>query len=213
MVYVTVSITADVVAYRFVNYFYLLQSSATIIFPLTYVLGDITCEVYGWSVSMKMVWFMLACEAIFAALIALILHIPTYGIGQYQSEYKDILGNMWLFVTAGITANAIASLLNIYFISKWKIFTKGKVFWIRSILSTCISEFMLVVITVAIAFTPIINVGNTARVFLNAYLLEIFYAFLFVYPATILVKFLKKSEGIDAYDYDISYNPFKIIEQ
>ena len=51
------------------------------------------------------------------------------------------------------------------------------------------------------------------HVFVNAYLLEIVYAVIFVIPAQMLVLYLKRQEGIDAYDYGISYNPFNFIQQ
>jgi len=213
MLYTTVSIAADIVSFRFDNFFGLIESGATIIFPLTYVIGDITCEVYGWSVSMKIVWIGLLCEAIFALLISFVIHLPAAGIGEFQSEYIHVLGNIPLFVFAGVISNAIAGLLNIFFISKSKILMSGKFFWLRSIIATCISEFILILITVLIAFIPIINFHMTMKVFVDAYFLEIIYCFIFVIPAQILVVMLKKQEGIDAYDYGVSYNPFNFIKK
>lgn len=210
MLYITIMLAADVVAFRFANFFGLVESGATIIFPLTYILGDILCEVYGWKTTMRIVWLALLCEGFFALLITIIIHIPAYGIGDFQDQYINVLGNIWLFVIAGIIANTISGLLNIYFMSKWKVLTNGKVFWLRSILATCISEFILIIITIVIAFLPFIKLQMTMKVFTHAYLLEIIYAILFVYPAKIIVNFLRRKEKIDAYDYGISYNPFKI---
>jgi uncharacterized integral membrane protein (TIGR00697 family) len=211
MLYTCASVAADVVAYKFVIFFSFVQCGATIIFPLTYILGDIICEVYGWNIAMKIVWLGLVCEAIFALLIYYVINLQPGGIGQYQNEYIHVLGNMWVFVFAGIISNLIAGLLNIYFISKWKIFLKGKVFWIRSIISTCISELILIFITVLIAFVPLLQFSVTMEIFYNAYILEIVYAILFVFPAQLLVNILKNQEGIDAYDYGVSYNPFKFV--
>jgi queuosine precursor transporter len=210
MAYTTVSLAADVVAFKFTTVFGLIESGATIIFPLTYVLGDVTCEVYGWSTAMRMVWIGLGCEALFAILIMGVLHMEPAGIGQYQNEYMHVLGNMWLFVVGGIVSNSIAGLLNIFFISKWKILTNGRVFWLRSIIATCISEFILILVTVLIAFVPFIHLKMTMKVFVDAYFLEFIYALLFVFPAQMLVSVLKRHEGIDAYDYGVSYNPFLI---
>ncbi len=210
MLYTTVMLAADVVAFRFENFFGMVESGATIIFPLTYVLGDVICEVYGWKTTMRIVWLALLCEGLFAALITVIIHMPAYGIGDYQDQYTNVLGNMWLFVTGGIVANIVSGLLNVYFMSKWKILMQGRIFWLRSILATCISEFILIIITVFIAFLPFIKMEMTMKVFVHAYILEIFYALLFVLPAKYLVDFLRNAEQIDAYDYGVSYNPFKI---
>lgn len=210
MLYTTVMLAADVVAFRFENFFGLVESGATLIFPFTYVLGDVMCEVYGWKTTMRIVWLALLCEGIFAFLITMIIHMPVYGIGDYQDQYTNVLGNMWIFVLGGIAANIIAGLMNIYFMSKWKVLTQGRFFWLRSILATCISEFVLIIVTILIAFLPFIEIQMTMRVFIHAYLLEVVYALLFVLPAKYLVDFLRNKEKIDAYDYGISYNPFKI---
>lgn len=212
MVYMTVSLAADVVAFKFENFFGFVESGATIIFPFTYVLGDVMCEVYGWKITMRIVWLALLCEGLFALLITFIIHMPTYGIGDYQDQYANVLGNLWLFVIGGIVSNAVAGLLNIYFMSRWKILAQGRYFWLRSILSTCISEFILIIITVLIAFLPYIKFDMTMKVFVDAYILEIVYALLFVVPAMLLVNFLRNKEKIDAYDYGVSYNPFKIFD-
>lgn len=210
MLYTTVMLAADVVAFRFESFFGLIESGATIIFPFTYVLGDVICEVYGWKTTMRIVWLALLCEAIFAGLITIIIHMPTYGIGDYQDQYINVLGNMWLFVFGGIIANTVSGLLNIYFMSKWKVLAKGRVFWLRSIVATCISEFILILITIFIAFLPFIKMQMTMKIFVHAYVLEVFYALLFVWPAKRLVDFIRNKEQIDAYDFGISYNPFKI---
>lgn len=212
MVYTTVMLAADVVAFKFENFFGLVESGATIIFPFTYVLGDVICEVYGWKTTMRIVCLALFCQGLFAALITMVIHMPAYGIGEYQDQYVNVLGNIWLFVLGGIISNLISGSLNIYCMSKWKILTNGKVFWLRSILATCISEFILILITVFIAFLPLIKLEMTVKVFKDAYLLEIFYALLFVFPAKYLVNFLRNKEKIDAYDYGVSYNPFKIFK-
>tara|TARA_R110000868_G_scaffold410505_1_gene698714 strand:+ start:1726 stop:2424 length:699 start_codon:yes stop_codon:yes gene_type:complete len=214
MLYVAASVAADTVAYNFSSFFGFLESGATIIFPITYILGDIISEVYGWNTAMKVVWLGLLSEALFAGLILFDLSLkPFHSSGVDISHFHAVLDNMWLFVAGGIISNAIAGLLNVYFISKWKVWTKGKVFWVRSILSTCISEFILIVVTILIAFLPFYGAVFTAKVFVDAYILEIIYAFIFVIPAQLIVSFLKKSEKIDNYDYDISYNPFKFSEK
>jgi uncharacterized integral membrane protein (TIGR00697 family) len=213
MLYVAASVAADAVAYNFSSFFGLLESGATIIFPTTYVLGDVISEVYGWHTAMRTVWFGLLAEAFFAVLVTIDIHFKPYvGQGIHVSDFHAVFGNIWLFVFGGIVSNAIAGLLNVYFISRWKILMKGRVFWLRSLLSTCISEFILIVVTILIAFLPFYGFNFTGRVFFDAYSLEIIYAILFVIPAQLLVFFLKKKEGIDNYDYNISYNPFKFKE-
>ena len=86
MLYATFSVSADVVAFKFSVFFNLIESGATIIFPLTYVLADITTEVYGWHNAVKIVWFGLICEAVFAGIIMAVINLPnSENIGVFQS--------------------------------------------------------------------------------------------------------------------------------
>ena len=209
MVYVTVSLSADVVAFKLTNFFGFIESGATILFPLTYVIGDVVCEVYGWTTAMKLVWFGLLCEFLFATLITGVIHLKSYGVGLHQAEYINVLGNMWVFVAGGIVSNLVAGLLNVYLISKLKIFMDGRSFWLRSIFSTCISELILVVMTGSIAFLPFLSSKITGKILIDAYILEIIYALIFVFPAQWLADKLKRFEQLDVYDNDQNYNPFK----
>lgn len=213
MLYTTAMLAANVVAFKFVYFFGFIESGATIIFPLTYVIGDVMCEVYGWNASIKIVCLGFVCELLFALLITMVIYMQPYGMDSSQAYYIPVLGNMLLFVMGGIIANSVAALLNVYFISKWKILVKGRAFWLRSIVSTCISEFILIMVIMSIAFLHFFKMEMTVKLFVDAYSLEIIYAFLFVIPAQILVNFIREKEGIDAYDYGVSYNPFKIFSK
>ncbi len=210
MIYAALMIAASTVAFKFVNLFGFVESGATIIFPLTYVIGDIICEVYGWNISMRIIWLGLLCESLFALLITLIIHMPNYGIGPTNALFIESIGSIWLFVIAGVAANAIAFFVNISIISRTKILTNGRIFWLRSLFSTAISELIIVSFTGIIAFSSVLAGGHVFHIIIDAYILEIAYALIFVFPAQLLVTILKKSEAIDAYDTGIKYNPFKL---
>ncbi|OGO91345.1 MAG: hypothetical protein A3F41_00465 [Coxiella sp. RIFCSPHIGHO2_12_FULL_44_14] len=209
MLFLMATLAADVVAYKFVAFGPLIESGATFIFPITYLLGDVVTEVYGYSLARKFIWLNLVCELIFALLVISVIHLQSPSFWQYQSDFEHTLGNVLRFVVAGIIGNIVSDFLNVYLISKWKIFMKGKHFWFRSIASTAISELLLVVITGFSAFTGTMSLFNVAKVAGSAYVLEIFYAFVFVWPGWILIIFLKKAEKIDIYDYHVDYNPFR----
>lgn len=126
-----------------------------------------------------------------------------------QIEFNHTLGNMLRFVISGIIANIVSNFLNVYLISKWKILMKGKHFWLRSVASTALSELMLNIITGTLAFAGTLTLGHVGNIILSGYLLEIFYAFIFVWPGWVLILYLKKKEHIDVYDYNTNYNPFR----
>lgn len=209
MLYLMATLAADVVAYKIVSLGPLLESGATFIFPITYLLGDVVTEVYGYKMARKFIWLNLLCELIFAILIVTVLHFDSPSFWHNQKAFESSLGNILLFVISGITGNIVSDFLNVYLISKWKIFMKGKHFWLRSIASTSISELLMVLITGFLAFTGTLTLSEVTKLAASAYVLELFYAFIFVWPGWMLIIYLKKKENIDTYDYNVDYSPFR----
>ena len=209
MLYLMATLAADVVAYKFIAFGPLIESGATLIFPITYLLGDIVTEVYGYRVARKFIWLNLICELIFAVLIVSVINLKSSAYASYQNDFNHALGNILRFVISGIIANIVSNFLNVYLISKWKILMKGKHFWLRSVASTAVSELLLNIIAGSLAFTGTMALGHVWNLIASAYLLEIFYAFIFVWPGWVLILYLKKKEHIDVYDYNTNDNPFR----
>ncbi|MDO8954346.1 MAG: queuosine precursor transporter [Gammaproteobacteria bacterium] len=206
--YLTAMLAADVVAYKFVGIDNIVISGATIIFPFTYLFGDVIAEVYGYNIAKKIIWLGLICEFIFALTIKGIIDLPYASFANYGNDFNLILGSMLRFTVGGIIGNIVSSFLNIYLISKWKILVNGRAFWLRSIVSTALSELVIIGFAVMIGFTSRMSIEMAFKMIAWAYILEIFYAFIFVWPAWWLSLYLKKAENIDSYDYGVNYNPF-----
>ena len=209
-IYFVAILSADVVAFKFVSFGSFVISGATILFPLTYLFGDVLTEVYGYSLAKKIIWAGLIGEVVFSLLIKGVILLPSAPFANYQEAFNLTEGSMYLFVIGGVIGNIFSSFLNIYLISKWKILLSGRFFWLRSILSTAISELLIIGVAVVVGFSSRLSMHDQFSVFIWAYLLEIIYAVVFVWPAWGFSNFLKKSEGIDAYDYQVNYNPFKV---
>ena len=208
MLFITASLAADVVAYKFVLIGPLLESGATIIFPFTYVLGDVITEVYGYPTIKKIIWIGLSCELLFAVLINFIIHSHALHRFPYQAEYTHVLGGLLTFVLSCIIGDVFSSFANVYIISKFKIFLKGRVFALRSIFSTAVGELIMNIITCLLAFLHFTTFHSVLHIILSAYLLELIYAVIFVVPAQLLCIILKQAENRDAYDYNVNYNIF-----
>jgi len=208
MLYMTVSLAAVAVAYKFVTIGPLIESGATVTFPLTFLLGDIVTEVYGYKVARKLIWFGLACEIVFAFLVTIVVNMHYPKFFHHESDYIYVLGSSIRFVFSGIIADVASSFLNVYIISKWKIFVKGKYFWLRSIAATTLSEFVMVILIILLGFLGTASIGNIMKIMVSAYILHVLYSCIFVWPAWALIIILKKTERIDAYDYTTNYNPF-----
>lgn len=211
ILYITVLLTSDAVSFKFVDYDHMVVSGVTILFPFTYLLGDVIAEVYGYDIARKLIWFGSAAEIIFALLIAFVIALPYPKYANYGADYTVVFGSLLRFIFFGVLANLICALLNVYLISKLKVKIKGQLFWLRSIFSTAVSELVLCGFAVLGGFTGRLSLTEAMHIFMWTYLLELFYSVVFVWPAWGISAFLKRADNIDAYDTKTNYNPFKLI--
>jgi len=211
MLFVTVDLAAVSVAYKMVslNFLFAINSGATFIFPMTYALGDVIAEVYGYNMARKLIWLSLFLQFVFASLVTIVIHLPNPVYWDGGHAYLLVFGSVIKFVLAGTVANLVSNFMNVYIVSKLKIPFEGKLFWLRSLLSTVVSGFFLVAIIIAIGFSgKELNLAQSWIMFKSTYSLELLYAFILVVPAALTTKFLKRAENVDVYDNDTNFNPF-----
>lgn len=213
MLFVTIDLAAVSMAYKMVslNELFSINSGATFIFPITYALGDVVTEVYGYNMARKLIWLSLLLQFIFAILVTITIHLPSPYFWNGNEAYITVFGSILRFVLAGTIANIVSNFMNIYLVSKLKVPMEGKFFWVRSILSTMVSGFLLVSIIIIVGFTGNeIDYIKSWIMFKSTYACEVAYAFLLAVPAALTAKFLKSSEKVDVYDYNTNFNPFFI---
>lgn len=211
MLFITIDLASVSVAYKMVslNWLFAINSGATFIFPMTYALGDVITEVYGYKMARKLIWLSLLLQFFFALLVTTVINLPNPLYWNGSSAYFLVFGSIIKFVLAGTVANLVSNFMNVYIVSRLKIPFEGKLFWVRSILSTIVSGFFLVAIIIAIGFTgKDLNLDQSWIMFKSTYSLEVLYALLLVIPAALTTKFLKIAENVDVYDVDTNFNPF-----
>lgn len=189
---------------------HVILSDATVFFPITYLIGDIIAEVYGYKIARRLIWLSLFSEFIFTTVLTLIIYSPYPTSWQLEKYYLSTEGDLLRIFVANLLATFIGDMLNIYVLSKWKILLKGKMFWLRSLGSTGVGEAIYTIIASSLGFIGLIPSNKIITLVISTYLIKILYAVIFVYLGVISVKFLKKKEGIDVYDYHTDFNPFKL---
>lgn len=211
MLFITIDLAAVSVAYKMValSVFFAINSGATFIFPITYALGDVITEVYGYKMAKKLIWLSLFLQFVFALLVMAVINLPKPFYWDGNQAYFSVFGSILRFVFAGTAANLISNFMNVYIVSKLKIPFEGKLFWIRSIFSTIVSGFFLVSIVIGVGFIgENLSLTQSWTMFKSTYAIEIFYALILVIPAALVTRFLKRSENVDVYDKDTNFNPF-----
>lgn len=211
MIYLTIDLASAALAYKFVKIGNLFFSAETLIFPLTYTITDIIAEVYGYKIARNLIWQVLFGDFLFSLLTCLLVKIPSPTV-EIQHIYDFVFSDLLRGSAAEILGVLCGIFANIYAISKLKILTKGKFFWLRSIGSSTIGEAVLVIIAMPILFLGKTSTGDLLSLMVFSYLYKIVFSIAAAYPATIIVRALTKSERVDAYDYNVDFNPFSIFK-
>ena len=183
--------------------------AAVILFPLTYILGDVFTEVYGFRKARLIIWAGFACS-FFAVLIYLItISLPHPGYWESQEAYATVMGTTPRVAIASFAGYLFGEFSNSMILSRLKVKTGGKKLWLRTITSTLIGEGFDSVIFIMISFWGTMENSVVLKMILFQYLFKVLYEVIFTPVTYAVVKFVKKKEGIDTFDEDIKYNIIK----
>lgn len=183
-----------------------------------FTLLDIITEVYGYYEGKRTLLSGLLTYTLFVFIMELIAHIdsPTnyhvnWSTTQDPNAYSYLFNNLYLVWFSVVICALCANTLNLIVLSKWKILTRGKYFWMRSVMSSFIAAIMYSLISNLFAFGFFLH-QNQVLYFLKLVTISVFSKLLtliiLAYPSTVLCHFLKRKENIDVYDYAVNYNPF-----
>ncbi|MDR2404321.1 MAG: queuosine precursor transporter [Spirochaetaceae bacterium] len=185
----------------------------TLLFPLSYIFGDVLTEVYGFRASRRVIWTGFAALAL-ASLVFFILRIlPADAVWEDYAgsdAYDSILGGMSTggIVLASLLGYLVGEFSNSMILSRIKVLMEGRLLWVRTIGSTLVGEFLDSLVFVFIAsLTGVFGWELFFNLVLTNYLFKCLVEILLT-PATYFwVGKLKKAEGIDTYDRGIRFNP------
>ncbi len=182
----------------------------TILFPLSYIFGDILTEVYGYRRSRRVIWSGFGATALMAAIFVLVGALPAAPDWPHQEAYQTILGLTPRIVIASLVAYFLGEFSNSWVLAKMKILTKGRWLWTRTIASTLVGEGIDTLVFVLIAFYGVWPNTLLVTVILSNYIFKCGVEIL-VTPITYrVVNGLKRAEQEDYYDHDTAFNPFRL---
>ena len=179
--------------------------AAVILFPITYIFGDVFTEVYGFRKARTIIWLGFGCSFFAVAVYLLTIALPHPGFWEGQDAYAAVLGTTPRVAIASFIGYLFGEFSNSMVLSKLKVTTKGKNLWIRTILSTLVGEGLDSVIFVMISFWGTMDNSTVLHMVLYQYLFKVCYEALFTPATYAVVNWLKKKENTDVFDYDIRY--------
>ncbi len=207
-IFVTCLITANIIAVKVISLGSIILPAAIFIFPVSYIFGDILTEVYGYRWARRVIWLGFICNLIFVFFAWIGQILPPAQFWQKQEAYESILGYTPRLLVASFCGYLVGEFANSFVLSKMKILTRGRWLWSRTIGSTIVGEGLDTVIFITLAFIGtssfaliMILYHWLAKTFIEAVATPVTYA---------VVKYLKKKEEIDTYDYTTNFSPFSM---
>jgi uncharacterized integral membrane protein (TIGR00697 family) len=206
--FVAVLLISNIASTKILSIWKFTFDGGTILFPLSYIFGDILTEVYGFRRSRRVIWLGFMAAILMSLTFYVVQLLPPAGGWPYQEDFSHILGFVPRIVLASLVAYFAGEFSNSFTLSKLKIFTRGRFLWVRTITSTLIGEGMDTLLFCMIAFYGTLPVSVLISVILSNYIFKCSVEILFTPFTYIIVNFLKKKEKEDVYDTGINYNPF-----
>ena len=202
-------IASNLFASKIISFWGINLPGAVIVFPISYILNDCIAEVWGYRKARLVIWTAFAMNFLVVLLGELVVLLPaaSFWDGGPHFDYLFRLAPRVAF--ASLLAFLVGSNMNALVLSKMKVADGGRRFGLRAILSSVVGELLDSLIFIPIAFwgTPL---GTLATMMLAQVTFKVLYEIIILPVTTRIVRWLKKSEGVDIYDTNISYNPFKL---
>jgi queuosine precursor transporter len=181
-----------------------------IVFPISYIFGDILTEVYGYKASRKIIWTGLGCLVLMSVIYYTVQMLPPAAFWQDQKAYETVLGVAPRIAFASSIAYFVGEFANSYTLAKMKVLTEGKHLWARIIGSTIVGQAADTLIFCIIAFSGVFTPANIITILVSNYIFKVLYEVIATPVTYSIVRHLKKIEGVDVYDRNTDFNPFVI---
>jgi len=213
VLFVTCLLVSNVIAGRLISVAGVVLPSAVILFPITYILGDVFTEVYGFRKTRLVIWGGFAANLLMSFIFLAAVALPAPAFFQDREAYAKVLGVTPRIVLASLMAYLAGEFANSIVLSLLKKITKGKLLWLRTIGSTMAGQALDTALFIAIGFFGSVPLAVLLNMMLAQYLFKVGYEILFTPLTYLAVRGVKKHENIDIYDTGITYNPFEFGEK
>lgn len=183
-------------------------SGAQLLFPITYIFGDIFTEVYGYGASRRAIWLGFFACAVLALMGLFVVWIPASPNWPNQAAFEAVFYTVPRFIVASLVAFWLGEFTNSYTLAKMKLWTDGKWLWTRTIGSTIAGQFVDTAIFISVAFGGRIAGATMLNLIIWGYVSKVLYEALATPLTYLAVHKLKRAEGVDVYDRNTNFNPF-----
>lgn len=191
----------------------LIFDAGTLVFPISYIFGDVLTEVYGYRAARKVIWMGFAASALMAGLIWLAGVLPgeaTWQTMAGQDAYDVILGGVSGLVVASLAAYLVGEFANSYVLARMKVATGGRYLWMRTIGSTLVGQALDTIVFISIAtLLGVFVTDQFIGLVVTNYILKVGIEVVFTPLTLFIINWLKRAEQSDPFDRETNFNPFR----
>ena len=210
--FIVVLLISNLVAQKICAFGDFRLSGAQLLFPITYIFGDIFTEVYGYAASRRAIWNgFLAC-GLLAAMGMITVALPAAPDWPNQKAFETVFSFVPRIVIASLIAFWCGEFANSYVMAKMKLFTQGKHLWTRTVGSTVVGQAVDTCLVMAIGFGGTLPMKTIVTLILSGYIGKVIYEVVMTPATYAVVNFLKRQEGVDTFDYATDFSPFRVGE-
>lgn len=216
-IFVTSLIVSNIIAVKLVSVGPLFLTSAILIFPVSYIFGDVLTEVYGYGRARQVIWIGFGCNLLAVLAIWLSIQLPAapfWRMGSFddpessQQAFEAVLGFTPRLLGASFVAYLVGEFLNSFVLAKMKIATSGRHLWMRTIGSTLVGQLADTGIFMLVAFLGVIPAAHLFGMVVTQWLVKSLYEASATPFTYLVVNFLKRAENEDYYDRKTRFSPF-----
>lgn len=207
-IFVACLLISNLIAGRLIEIASVVLPAAVLIFPVTYILGDVCTEVYGYRRARLVIWTGFAANCLMVGFALLAIALPAPAFFADRAAYATVLGLAPRVVLASLAAFWCGEFLNAFVLSVLKRATRGRHLWSRTIGSTLVGQAADTGIFITVAFAGLVPWPALVGMMWAQYLFKVAYEALCTPLTYAVVHHFKRAEGLDVFDDGIRYNPF-----
>jgi uncharacterized integral membrane protein (TIGR00697 family) len=183
-------------------------SGAVLLFPITYIFGDVFTEIYGFAASRRAIWLGFFGTVLLYLISAIVIALPTAPGWHNQQAFAAVFGFIPRILAASLAAFWVGEFANSYTMARLKLLTNGSMLWTRTIGSTVVGQAVDTTLVVFLTFGGVVPLTTLGNMIMTSYLLKVGYEILATPITYLVIHWLKKAENSDAFDRHENFNPF-----
>lgn len=188
-------------------------SGAVVLFPITYIFGDVFTEIYGYAASRRAIWLGFFGTALLYVVASIVIALPADPQWHNEAAFLTVFGFLPRILIASLIAFWAGEFANSYTMARLKLVTKGRWLWTRTVGSTVVGQAVDTTLVITITFAGKYTPHELLRIIGTGYLIKVAYEVLATPLTYLVINWLKRIEHADTFDTHTNFNPFRFSEK